>query len=74
MMTMETRTRLWHGEDMAKEETYGIELGMYFPQEILAMLAEAGSRDLAAETYAGTPATSEDGQVVLIGRKPGRPT
>ena len=73
MMTMEMRARLWHGEDLAREETYGIELCMYFAQEILAMLAEAGFTDLAVETHAGTPATGDDPQVVFIGRKPGSP-
>ena len=69
VITMEMRARLWHDGRIAKEELYSIDCCMYFPQEILSMLAEAGFTDLATETYAVTPATGDDTQVVFIGRK-----
>ena len=69
-ITMDVRVRLWHGGEMIKEETYQLEENLYFVQELLLMLEDAGFHDLRVEGgYSGRPATADDGMVVFVARK-----
>jgi hypothetical protein len=68
--TLEIRARLWRGANMVKEEAYSLKENLYFAQEILMLLDEAGFSDLAVEGgYTGLPATADDGMVAFVGRK-----
>ncbi len=67
--TLEIRARLWHDGRVVAEEAHSLAENLYFAQEILLMLGEAGFRDLRVEGgYTGEPATPDDGSVVFIGR------
>jgi len=67
--TLEIQARLWHEGRVVGRETYGLTENLYFAQEILLMLGEAGFHDLRVEGgYTGLPATADDGSVIFIGR------
>ena len=69
-LTYEVRVRLWRDGKVIKEEAYGLREGLYFAQEILLMLDQAGFRDVVIEAYpAGRPATADDGTVAYVARK-----
>lgn len=68
--TYQIRARLWHDGQIVKEEQYSLRINIYFVQEVLLMLDEAGFRDLAVEAgYTGRPATADDGMVAFVARK-----
>ena len=68
--TMEIRARLWRGDQIVKEEAYSLKECLYFAQEVLLLLEEAGFRDLAVEGgYTGLPATADDATVTFVARK-----
>jgi SAM-dependent methyltransferase len=68
--TYQIRARLWHSGHIVKEEEYSLKICLYFVQELLLMLDEAGFRDLAVEAgYTGRPATPDDGLVTFVARK-----
>ena len=55
-----------------KEEEYSLKENLYFAQEILLLLDEAGFRDVAVEGgFTGRPAAPDDGMVVFVARKAG---
>ena len=65
------RARLWHEGQIVKEEAHDLHENLYFAQEILLMLDDAGFRDVAIEGgYTGRPATADDGMVVFVASKP----
>jgi SAM-dependent methyltransferase len=67
--TLEIRARLWHEGRVVAEETRQLAENLYFAQEILLVLSEAGFRDLSVEGgYSGQPATPDDGAVVFVAR------
>lgn len=69
-LTMDVRVRLWHGGEVVKEETYRLGESLYFVQEMLLMLDDAGFREVKVEAgYSGRPATADDGTVVFVARK-----
>jgi hypothetical protein len=69
-LTMDVRVRLWRSGEIVKEESYRLKESLYFVQEILLMLDEAGFRDVAVEGgYTGRPATADDGMVVFVARR-----
>jgi SAM-dependent methyltransferase len=69
-LTLDVRVRLWHGGEMVREETYRLEENLYFVQEMLLILEDAGFRDMRVEGgYSGRPATADDGMVVFVARK-----
>ena len=69
-LTMNARIRLWRGGEVVKEETYQLHESLYFVQELLLVLDEAGFRDVRVEGgYTGRPATADDGMVVFVARK-----
>ena len=68
--TLEMRARLWRGGQIVREETYRLKESLYFAQEILRLLDEAGFRDLAVHAgYTGRPATADDGMVAFTARR-----
>ena len=67
---LEMRARLWHDGTVVREETYGLRSCVYFAQEVILMLTDAGFREVAIEgAYTGRPATPEDGTVLFVARK-----
>jgi hypothetical protein len=69
-VTMEMRPRLWRGNDLVAEEEHTIRISLYFVQEVLLMLEQAGFRDVSVEgRYSGRPATGDDTTVVFVARK-----
>jgi SAM-dependent methyltransferase len=69
-LTFEVRVRMWRGGQIVKEEAYSLKANLYFAQEILLMLDEAGFRDVAIEAYpTGRPAVPDDGTVAFVARK-----
>ena len=72
--TLEMRARLWRGGKLVAEETSRLAESLYFVQEILLLLEEAGFLDVAVEGgnggYAGEPVTPDDPVVMLVARKP----
>jgi SAM-dependent methyltransferase len=68
--TLEIRARLWRGGQIVREEAHSLKESLYFAQEILLLLDEAGFRDLAVEGgYTGRPATADDGMVAFMARR-----
>ena len=64
--TLDVRIRLWHDGEIVKEEAYSLKENLYFAQEILLLLDEAGFRDVAVEGgNTGRPATADDGMVAF---------
>jgi hypothetical protein len=61
---------LWHDGRVVKEESYTLKESLYFAQEVLLMLDEAGFREVAIESYfSGQPATADDAVVAFIAMK-----
>ena len=55
---------------MVREEAQRVKENLYFAQEILLLLDEAGFRDVLIEAYpACRPATADDGTVAFVARK-----
>lgn len=68
---LEMRARLWRGDQLVAEEAGALSENLYFAQEILLLLDEAGFRDVEIEGgYHGRPATSDDDTVVFIAPRP----
>ena len=68
--TLEMRARLWRHGQVVKEESYRLKENLYFAQEILLLLDEAGFHDLAVEGgYTGRPAAADDGMVAFVARR-----
>ncbi|MEP6752590.1 MAG: class I SAM-dependent methyltransferase [Candidatus Dormiibacterota bacterium] len=68
---LQMRARLWHEGQIVKEEAHDLHENLYFAQEILLMLDDAGFKDVVIEGgYTGQPATPDDGMVVFVARRP----
>ncbi|HXC79688.1 MAG TPA: class I SAM-dependent methyltransferase [Candidatus Acidoferrum sp.] len=68
---LQMRARLWHDGQIVKEEAHDLHENIYFAQEILLMLDDAGFRDVTIEGgYTGLSATPDDGMVVFVARRP----
>lgn len=68
--TLEIRARLWRDGKILKEESYSLNECLYFAQEIMLLLDEAGFRNVAIEGgYTGRPATLDDAMVAFVARK-----
>jgi hypothetical protein len=51
-------------------EAHGLKENLYFAQEMLLMLDDAGFRNVVIEAYpAGRPATADDGTVAFVATK-----
>lgn len=70
-MTLEMRMRLWHEGRQVEEEQEALDASIYFAQEIVLMLEDAGFRDISIEgRYNGIPATPDDATVVFVAQRP----
>ena len=66
-VTMQMRARLWHEGKVIKEEAHDLHENLYFAQEVLLLLEQAGFRDVQIEGgYTGKPATPDDGMAVFV--------
>jgi len=66
-LVLAMRARLWREGSVLKEESYVLKACLYFAQEIVLMLNDAGFRDVAIEgDYTGIPATGDDGNVIFV--------
>lgn len=64
------RARLWRDGSVVKEESYTLRSCVYFAQEIVLMLTDAGFRDVEVEgNYTGGPATGDDANVIFVARR-----
>ena len=69
--TSQVRLRLWSDGELVREEEYSLSESLYFAQEVLLVLDEAGFRDVAIEGgFTGQPATADDGMVAFVARRP----
>jgi SAM-dependent methyltransferase len=69
--TLDVRVRRWHRGAVVEEEEYRLHECLYFEQELLLMLDDAGFRDVVVEgAYRGTPATPDDGSIVVVAQRP----
>ena len=70
-MTREMRVLLWREGKRLAEETHTIRITLYFRNELLLMLAQAGFAEVEVRAgYSDSPATVADTTVVFIARKP----
>jgi hypothetical protein len=68
---LELRARLWHGDAIVREEASRLTENLYFAQELLLMLADAGFLEASIEgPHTGRPATDDDAAVVFVARRP----
>jgi SAM-dependent methyltransferase len=71
MYESQVRLRLWRDGKIVKEEEYSLKENLYFAQEVLLLLEEAGFRDIVVEGgYTGRPATPDDGMVAFVAKRP----
>ena len=67
---LESRLQLWRAGELVSEETWRLRQDVYFPQEVLELLRQAGFEDTAVESgYTGRPAVPDDGTVTFVARK-----
>lgn len=67
---LELRMRLWHGGALVREEASWLSENLYFAQELLLMLGDAGFADVSIEgPHTGRPATPDDSAVVFVARR-----
>ena len=67
---LEMRARLWQDGEMVREEASSLAENLYFAQELLLLLEEAGFRDVQVDAaYQDRPATPDDGTVIFIARR-----
>jgi len=68
---LELRARLWHGGAIVREEVSWLSENLYFAQELLLMLVDAGFRNVSIEgPHTGRPATDKDATVIFVARRP----
>ena len=66
---LEMRARLWHEAAMVREEDYSLRACLYFPQELVLMLEDAGFREVTIEgNYTGALARQDEGEVIFVAR------
>jgi SAM-dependent methyltransferase len=69
-LTYDMRARLWREGAIVEEETSRLHNSLYFAQEIVLLLREAGFESVEIESgYTGQPATPDDGIVMFVARK-----
>jgi SAM-dependent methyltransferase len=66
---MEIQARLWHEGEIVREEEYRLRACLYFPQEIVLLLHDAGFADVVIEgNYTNEPALQDEGTVIFVAR------
>ena len=68
---LQMRARLWHDGRLVLEEEYRLTDNIYFTQEVVLMLQQAGLDDIHIDNISGRPAGPQDTEVVVVGRLPG---
>jgi len=69
-LVLAMRARLWREGAVVKEESYMLRACVYFAQEIVLMLTDAGFHDVKIEgDYTGKPATGDDANVIFVARR-----
>jgi SAM-dependent methyltransferase len=69
-LTLAMHARLWRDGAVVREESYLLRTCLYFAQEIVLMLKDAGFRDVKVEgNYTGVPATGDDPKVIFVARR-----
>ena len=67
---LEIRARLWHQGALVREEMGQLAENLYFGQEMLLLLEEAGFEDVQVEgPYTDRPATPDDGTLIFVARR-----
>ena len=57
--------------NVAAEEQHRLAINIYFAQELVLMLEDAGFADVVIEgDYTGVQASGDDGNVVYVARRP----
>jgi SAM-dependent methyltransferase len=71
VQTLEMQARLWHDGHVVAQEEHALRENLYFAQELLLMLADAGFEGVTIEAgYERRPAAPDDGFVVIVARRP----
>lgn len=66
---LEMPARLWRDDVLVAQEEYRLRIDLYFAQELVLMLEDAGLRDVAVQgRYTGITATPGDAAVVFVAR------
>ena len=68
---LQMRARLWHDGRVIEQEEYRLTDNLYFAQEVVLMLQQAGFDDIHIDSISGSPAGPQDTEVILVGRLPG---
>lgn len=64
------KASMWRGEELVAEEEHVLDMTLYFTQELLLMLEQAGFADVELRAgYRDEPPTSDDDFVVFVARK-----
>lgn len=70
-VTLEMHAQRWRGDVLEAEETHTLDIGLYFPNELLLMLERAGFADIVIHgEHQPRPPTPDDDFVVFVARKP----
>jgi SAM-dependent methyltransferase len=68
-VTLEMRAELWRDGRLEAEEEHALTIGMYFRNELLLMLEQAGFADVEVQgDHNDEPATGDDEFIVLVAR------
>jgi SAM-dependent methyltransferase len=71
-MTLQMRASLWREGQLLDQEEHTFRATLYFRNEVLLMLAQAGFTDVEVRAgYSDAPATAADTTVVFVARKAG---
>jgi SAM-dependent methyltransferase len=66
-VTLEIHAELWRGDRLLAGEDHALTIGLYFKNEVLLMLAQAGFAHVAVDgDHNDVPATTEDEFVVFV--------
>ncbi len=69
-MTLQSRTALWRAGHLVAEEEYTLQENLYFRNEVLLLLEQAGFADVTVQGgYTDRTATREDDWVMFVARK-----
>jgi SAM-dependent methyltransferase len=73
-VTLEMRADMWRNGEHVAEEKHVLEMSLYFTQELVSMLEQAGFTDVALRgDYTDEEPDANTDFVVFIARKPGKP-
>jgi len=71
LVTFGIQARHWSGDELLASDELRIDIRLYFRQEILLMLGDAGFGPVAVQGYyTGQPATADDTSIIFIATRP----